>query len=477
MMNVNGWRLWAARLGGWRAAACILALALAAPLSASADGERVVALDQAVQQALSGGPDIRASRANLAAAQAVFDAAKAQNAVTLDGAASAARGTTTRYDPSSPTGSASIPEDTGQVSVTLAGPLGSKVGASATQQLLEQSGSQTTTAAVSASATLWDGYLGGAGAAAVKQAGYTLQATQASESASQATAIYGVKQAYYAMLGQQRQTALLSQTLDQRREEQKRTQALFDAGQASIIDQKQAAINLATAELDLRKARGALEVDRETLSALLGWPSDTAYTVAEVPDLPAPATDAAQAVKTALEQRAELRQAALGIASGAVGVDLARAKGSPVVTAATGLNVSQSWAGGQSPSWSWSANAQVSMPILDAGAAAAAVRQARAQVESKTAARDKLAATIAAEVKDALYGLQDLLARADLAQASVDLAGSQYEQARLKFEAGTGSNLDLLTASVALSTARAAEAKARADAQLGALALQSKMGL
>jgi outer membrane protein TolC len=476
MANVDGGKRNGAGLGAARAAlaACALYLGILGTPAAFADQAQVVTLDQAVQQALAAGPDMRSTQAALASAQAAHDAARAQNGIALDGSASLAHGSATKSDQS---GSSLVPTDTGQAGLALTAPLGTRVSATGSHQILEESGDQASSLSVSASSTLWDGYAGGTALASVRQAGFALQSAQATADSGRAAAVYNVKQAYYAMLAQQRQIALLTQTVDQRQEELRRTQALLDAGQASPIDQKQATINLTSAQLDLRKAQGSLEVDREYLSALLGWPADRTYDVAETADVAVPSLDAAEAVKAALANRADMRKAALDIASAEIDAALARAKGSVAVSAGAGLDLSQKWGSGQPPSWGWSANVQVSMPILDAGAAAAAVRKVRAQQESLAAERDKLAATIAADVKDALYGLRDLRARVDLADANVELAQSQYDLARLKLAAGTGSNLDLLAASVALATAKAGAAKARADAQLGALALQSAMGM
>ena len=118
----------------------------------------------------------------------------------------------------------------------------------------------------------------------------------------------------------------------------------------------------------------------------------------------------------------------------------------------------------------------VAAPIYSAGSIDAQIRQAALQKQSYLLQQQQLAATIATEVKNAVYSLKDLLAREELARAGLDLAQSQYELTRLQFEAGVSSNLDVLAASVALTTAEVALARARSDAQLGVLALQNVEG-
>jgi outer membrane protein TolC len=462
---------------------CLLALVCACPLSAFADPAQdsdipTVTLEQCVEQALKEGPDIRVSEAAIESARAQYTAAEAENRLGLSGSASLGHSNSSSVALAQLTGNDSTPMDSGGAGLTLTAPLGSKVGLSVTHDILETSPLRhSTNLSASASTTVWDGYLGGGTLASARQASFTLQQALLTQEAARRTIIYDVKQAYYTALAQQREIGILSQTLEMRREEMRKTLALHDSGNANLIDVRQAQVNLTAAELDARKARGSLEIDRENLSVLMGWPVERTFTVAETGDLSAPTMDVAEAVKAALSGRADLRQYAAKIASGEIDIALARAKGSPTVSASAGMDVSQSWRDTSSISLGWSGSVQVGMPILDAGATAAAVKKAQAANVSLAVQRDKLAATIATEVKNAVYGLQDLLARADLAQASVDLAQSRYDLARMQFESGSGSNLDVLDASVTLTTAQVALAKARADAQLGVLALQDAMGL
>lgn len=431
-----------------------------------------IALAQAVDQALTTGPGILISRAAIASAQAQYTVSAAANGVGLSTA-----GNIAHSDRNAITSSISTPPtDTAQAGLTLTAPLSTSLSVTASHSLAEASPVyQTSGVSVSASSILWDGVAGGSDLASVQQAALTLQETRASESANQKTIIYEVKQAYYTLLAQQRQLAILQQTLTQRQQELGKTQSLYEAQSANQIDLKQAQINQRQAELDLAQALDTLEIDREQLSALVGWDIEQRYTVAEVEDVPAPAMDVAQAVKTALAQRSDLVQLQLQIASGDISVALAQAKGSAQVKTSAGINLSQDWTTSYG-NLGWNAGLQVSMPILDAGSTDAAVRLARLSNRSLVLQKQQLMATITTSVKSALYSLRDLLARADLAKASLDLAKSQYDLAQMQFESGVDSNLDVLTASVALTTAQVSAAKARSDAQLGILALQNALG-
>ena len=461
---------------GGIAAIAVIAFAFSAALPALA--APIVTLTECVDQALANGPGIRISRTNVALAQAQYVQAASANAFGVTGNAAAThsaapnRGLPVAGQPLSA-------QDTGQAGVSLTAPLSTSLGVSVAHTYVESTYDQITQFTVSLNTTLWDGYPGGSARASVQKSGLTLQGTQATESANQKNVIYQVKQAYYSMLAQQRQQALYQETVAQRREELKRIQSLLDANSANRIDLQQAQVNQAQADLDLRLAQGMIEVNREKLSALIGWPLDKEYSVAEVDGLPAPVLDIALAVKIALSQRFDYRQILLSQASADIDLALKRGMATPTVTASSGLTYAQDWMTAPDPNTlplSWSASLKVAGPLYDAGAVDAQIRQAALQKESATIQQGQLAVSIATDVKNAIYSLRDLRGRAELAQASQDLAQSQYDLTLLQLDTGASSNLDLLTSSVALTTAKVNSAKAHSDAQLGALALQNAMG-
>ena len=457
-------------------AASISAFAEAGASRPATTGEQVVTLSQCVEQALAAGPGILISRANVAMAQALYTQAAAANSLGLNGSAQASHQGAPYDTRLIAIGTSTFAQDTALAGLALSAPLSTSLNLSAGHTITEETTpGQTTQLSASAGSTLWDGYPGGSGRAAVQKAGLTLQITQTSEDANRRNLVYQVKQAYYTMLAQQRQLGILRQTQDQREQELAKTQALFDAQGVSRIDLKQARVNLRQAELDLLLAQGVLDVDRERLSALAGWPIEKAYRVAEAEDPSIPGLDVAAAVSSALSRRADLRQLVLSQTSTDIDIALSRAKGTPTVSASSGLTYTHDWVKGLD-NLSWNAGLKVAAPIYDAGSVDAQVRQAAEQRQSWALQQQQLAATIATDVKSALTSLRDLLGRVELAGASLDLAQDQYDLARMQFDTGASSNLDVLAASVALTTAEVNLARARSDAALGVLALQAAMG-
>ena len=441
----------------------------------SAGSGQIVTLSQSVAQALASGPDVRISRANLGLARAQYDDAASANGFGVAGSLGYDRTPfTTGYSASGQANQNT--QNNLQGGLTLSAPLSTNVSLAGTHSITELSTlDQSTNLSLTASAAVWDGYPGGQALAAARIASYTLQGTESTESASQKTVVYNVKQAYYTLLGQQRQLAILQQTLAQREAELQKTQALYDARNVSQIDLKQAQVNRLQAQLDLRKAQGLLEVDREQLSNLMGVPSDSVYEVEEVPDMPAPSLDVAAAVKTALTNRDDYRQIQLSLQSSDVSLALKKGLATPTVSLSTGVSWTQDWNTSLNKT-TWHAGVSVKAPVIDAGSLGAQVREASLQQEKLRVQQQQLSSTIATSVKSAVFILQDLLSRVELARQSLDLAQDQYDLAEVQFANGVISNLDVLTASVTLTTARVSMAAAQSSAQLGVLALQNAMG-
>ncbi len=443
-------------------------------LSADAPGETMT-LVQCIDEAMKNGPDALLENVSLAAGRTSYDLSAAQNGFSLDGSASAkrsdpfiaGRGATDERNPS----------DTVQAGVTLNGPFSTSLGLAGGYTLSEsptQPG-HSTSLSLSAGGTIWDGYLGGRGLAAVQQAGLTLRSGEADHESKLKSIVYTLKKSYYSMLGQQRQIGVLQEALEKRKNELERVQIMFKSSDATRIDLKQAELNEASAELDLSAARNDLATARERLSALLGRPADAVYTLAEAEDLPVPALDAKTAVKTALENRTDLSKLRLSRAKGDISLALQQAQYSPTVSANAGLSWSRNWTA-ETDQASWNAGVQVKIPIVDSGQRDAQTRQARLLNESLDIQISQLAATVTADVKAALSDLAESRAREELARLSWELAGDKYELAKAKFDSRSISMLDLLGASVDLSTAQAGLDKAKGDVQLAVLALQNAMG-
>jgi len=456
----------------------VILMTAAIAAGAQTGGGGTVTLSQAVDLALREGPDVRQAALTLESARTSFSQARASNeGVTLSGTGSANRlayaFNTYDYNTTYNT----KPDDTDTVTggLSFTAPT-TEVSLSATHKLAESDTlGQTTSVTLSATQDLWDGLWGGRGKASVDQAGLTLQVKELDFLAAQRSVAYRVKQAYYTLLGAQRTAKIKEETLAQRQEEMKKTQALFDADKASGIDVKQARINLASAQIDLRSSGADVRSSRAKLSALVGWPIGKEYAVADVEDPSAPSMEGGEALKTALADRIDLKQVMLNRRSGDISYALKKAELSPQLKGTGGSTYSRNWER-EKNYLTWSVGVSLNVPIYDSGLLDAQLKAVEAQNGILAAQEEALRQSIAASVQDDLDNVGNLTDLADLAAQNVDLAQAQYELAQAQFEVGVISNLDLLSASVDLATARVNLAKAKNNLQLGILQLANTMG-
>lgn len=462
-----------------RTALALLSLLAAAalPLAAVAEARReTVSLAQVLESALGQGPDARTSALQEQISRLQYDQAKARAGLSLKGSAGASRtGVLADSRSETPWNTKTKPSDTAQAGLDLGFPL-TTLNVGATHKITETDPlAQSTSLSLSISRTIWDGYPGGQARATVQQAEIAMQSRALTSESERRDIGLKVSQAYYAVLSSQRTIGLRRDAVGQREEELRKTQALYDSGTAAAFELKQAEINLGTARLDLESAGNSLRAARVKLSNLAGWPAERDYEVAEAEDLAVPTLDVAALVQTALSRRADLKQAALTVRTGEISLALKKAQSSPTVSATGGASLTHAWEA-KTDFGTWNVGLQGSLPIVDAGLAAAQVAEAAKQNEISRLKQESLAASIAASVQEAVDSVRDLQGRVEIARASLEVAGMKSELAALQFQQGTGSQLDVLTASVSLSSARASLEKARSDAQVAVLQLRNTVG-
>ena len=455
-----------------------LLAAAALPVAAFAnDGRETVSLAQVLEAALGQGPDIRQSELQKEISRLQYDQAKARNGLSLKGSGGASRSDVLVDSRAAlnPWDAKSSPSDTAQASLDLAFPL-TTVSVGATHKITETDPlAQSSSLSLSINRTIWDGYPGGQTRASVQQADIAMQSRALTSESDRRDIALKVSQAYYAVLSAQRTLGLRRDAVGQREEELKKTQALYESGTAAAVELKQAEINLGTARLDLESAGSSQRAARVTLSNLAGWPADRDYDVAEAEDPAVPTLDVAALVQTALSRRADLKQAALTVQTGEISLALKKAQSSPTISASGGASLSHAWES-KTDIGTWNLGLQGSLPIVDAGLAAAQTAEAAKQNEISRLQQGSLAASIAASVEEAAASVRDLQGRVEIARASLQVAEMKSQLAALQFQQGTGSQLDVLTASVNLSSARASLEKAQNDAQVAVLQLQNAIG-
>jgi outer membrane protein len=442
-----------------------------------------VTLDECVAAAQMAGPDLRLAKITLDNAHAQLTQTEGKNGLSLNGTgayvhAGNLAGTATPSVVALSQGKATQPVGESFLGgVTLSGP-STSVGVAVQHSLVEVTPlTQASAISVSGSQVVWDGYVKGRADAVVTQARLAYQAAQVAYDSTTKSVIYQVKQAYYTLLGDQNTQHVREAIAKQAEENLAYYQALLGVQRATLLDVLQVQVNLTQARLDLRAARNTLDTDRKTLSLAIGWPLDKDYSVAviTVPELPTHTPEGA--LQTAYRDRPELRTLALNLSAANVNLALQKSQTSSVFSVNGSLGSIQDWTLKTNLGTTFTAGLAVALPPLyDGGQSSAQVQQAAGQVAAFTLQQDKEQQTIAIEVKNALFSVQDARDRLDLAGQNVQQAQGVYDLQKARFAVGQAATLDVLTAFSTLTTAQTGLEQAKSTYNIAVLGLLNAMG-
>jgi outer membrane protein len=473
--------------------ACVMAAFLSFPLWAQ-QVPTVLSLSQAVDAAFAQGADARILQKNLDIGREQYGVSVSQNSFSLGGSLedNATYGfgdDTMLLGNLLSSGFAQTP----QAGLTLTNPLTSiglnvapYTAASPFSSELSQFSSAfspgqaatpgpTGSVTLNVSQTLWGGYPGGPGNAAVKKSLLALRGMELSAESGRLRISSAVTQAYFVMLGAQRDLSVKKEILDQQNSLLAQISAIQALNQATAIDLRTAQINAQSAQIDVLSAGNVLRIARIRLAQLIGWPRDREFTVEEQPDPQIPVGSVEEAIAEALKRRPDIRQIELNRQASAIDRDLLRGKSTPTVSVSGGVNVIHDWQlltnAGQG-----TLGVKIGMPILDAGAVSHQLKANREQDEVYGIQEDQLRASIATDVEEAYEVVQVSLQRLQVARLNAEKFDLKFKLRKTEAQYGTATNQDLLDASIDSANAQAALVSAQRDAQLAVLQLRNAMG-
>ncbi|MGO8695388.1 MAG: TolC family protein [Rectinemataceae bacterium] len=477
-----------------------LAICLAAaliPLAAASAQEKPSALTlaQATDATLAQGADSRILRQNLDIAREQYRLSISQDSFALSG--SVGENATYGFGDDillSENSLASGFSQTPQVGLSLASPMTS-IGINATpyvpaNPLLTDfsqlssffspgssafSAGPTGNFGVSVNQVLWNGYPGGTGKATIEKSLLALRGMELSADSGRLKIVSAVTQAYFVMLGAQRDLSVKKEIFEQQEALLAQISAVKALKQATAIDLRTAQINAQSAQIDLQSAENDLHIARVRLAQLIGWPRDRDFSVAEQDDPQVPAGSLEEAIALALQKRTDIRQIELNRESSAIDRDLIRGQTMPTVSVNGTLNIIQDWQM-QNTAGQGTLGLKLGMPILDAGAAAHQLEANRVQNETYGIQEDQLRANIATDVEEAYEMVQVSLQRLQLARLTAEKYDLKFKLKQTEAQYAAATNQDLMDASVDSANAQSALVLAQRDAQLAILQLRNAMG-
>lgn len=320
----------------------------------------------------------------------------------------------------------------------------------------------------------WPLYTGGRTEALIDQAGSGARAAEAGVVKARQQLRLDATTAYYNVLQAGNMVKVNEMAVANLEEHLQKVQAQFDAGAVAKTDLLRSEVELANARQNLIKAQNGHAVALASFNNIIGVPhGDKTVLKDELGYAPGDAT-LEDSVAAALRQRPELTQSKENIAAAKAAEKVAASGRLPTVS----LSGSQNWAGNEFPGQNntWSVGVSANWSLFDSGLTKARVEGAKTAAEKAVLQDEQTRQGIELEVRQAYLGMAEAEKRIETAKVAVDKAVEDRKIAGTKYDAGVGTNLDVIDAQLALTQADTNYTQALYDYNVGKAKLAKATG-
>ncbi len=285
-----------------------------------------------------------------------------------------------------------------------------------------------------------------------------------------------VKQAFYDVLRAQELVKVAEEALQNAETRRKLAQASVDAGVSPKLDVMRAEAAVAAAQQAVIAARNALQLTKAAFNNVLGRRVDEPVELLPA-DEPEPETaDFNQYLQEAISKRPEMIQANLGVSLAEKQVTAAKRDQLPSVVVRGQWDFNLKTSTFQPRESSFTTIAALQFKIWDSGQTQGRIDQARADVDKAKITIENVREGIALEVRNAYLSLQEAREKVSAAEKGLQAATESLRVARLRYEAGVSTQLELSDAELAYTQAEQNLVNARYDLRVAWARLEKAMG-
>lgn len=266
--------------------------------------------------------------------------------------------------------------------------------------------------------------------------------------------LYGVAQAYYDVLEQQRLVEVNRETLRLSKEQLSLAETRANVGEVTRSDVLRAQVTFQTARRTLIESENVLESRYNTLGNILNFAPGTPFRVAEPPNYPTTRPPFAELFAKAMEHREDLRVAKLAIQKDEERRKEILGQYGPTLSARFNAGLGNQSGSEKSRDHDWLAALSVNVPIFNGGQREIDLATQKLQIEQTRLDFETATKNVEQEVKDAWLVVRSLEETLKALKAQVDAANQGYLDLQNQYRAGTATSVDVLTALNDLNTAR-----------------------
>lgn len=285
-----------------------------------------------------------------------------------------------------------------------------------------------------------------------------------------------VTNGYFQVLQAENMTKLSQEAVDRLNEHLKNVQAQYDVGVVAKVDVLRSQVELSNAEQDLIKAQNGLDVATASLNRVVGLPMDTQLKLVNLLTYAPYENEMGYCLDYAAEHRPELEQAKQRVKAAEGALVSARSGYQPQVNATGTHNLghNSNWPGDGKNNWS--VGIGVSMNVFDSGVTYSRIHGAKEDLAKAQAQYRDAVDEVNLDVRSKYLSLREAEKRIHTTDVAVERAEEDYRIAQLRYQAGVGTNTDVMDASVALTQAKTNYLQAMYDYNTSKTNLKTAIG-
>lgn len=302
-------------------------------------------------------------------------------------------------------------------------------------------------------------YTGGQRSAQIRRAESQVQTQQLALEQAAEQLRFDVTDAYYSVQQADSQVEIARAAVADAEQSLRDAQLLEQAGLGTRFDVLQAEVDLANEEQNLTRSKSQRRISRRRLVETLGLGQQIEVTAATPPEVAGTwELSLEESIVLAYQNRSELEQQLQQREIAQEDEVIALASIRPQVSLFTRYNVrdiiDDGSGGGTGAGDGLAIGAQLQWTLYDGGQARARAQQAKENAAIAENRFDQTRNQIRREVEQAFYNLQANEQNIDTARVAVEQGEESLRLARLRFQAGVGTQTDVINAQSALTQAR-----------------------
>lgn len=283
---------------------------------------------------------------------------------------------------------------------------------------------------------------------------------------------------YFNMLNATNMKALRQESVDRLQAHLDNVIAQYNVGIVARADVLRSEVELANAQQNYITASNQYDVAEATLNNIIGTPLGTTLLLKDRLQYEPYENDMAYCLAYSEQHRPELKQAEYAIDSAEAALVVARSGHMPKVYA----NASNNW-GGNGSDWpgdddeNWSVGVTASMNVFDSGVTWSKIHAAQENLAKAKESQRQIKDNVELEVRTDYLSMREAEKRITTTQVAVASAEEDYHIAVVRYQAGVGTNIDVMDAQEALTQAKTNYYQALYNYNTSKAALNTSMGV